>query len=147
MKFSNVVVATASLVLIGFLLNAVLRVALLPVSSDSASELLAWIIAFLVTSLIVGYVFALKREEESRIKAVGSILVLSMVAALFYVIIWIANPFESPWFRDSLSNLFNSSGWTNYDWAAYSAFGVTAIILIMMVSSFIGLYIGSMRKK
>jgi hypothetical protein len=58
------IIATASLVLIGFLLDAVLLVVFVPLNSNSMSELLGWIIAFLVASLIVGYVFALRTSRE-----------------------------------------------------------------------------------
>ncbi len=140
------IIAAASLVLISLLLRSVLLVAFIPLNANMISDLLSTFAAFLIASLIVGYVFALKIQEESRSKAIGSILVLSMVASLFFTAIWISNPFESPWFKDSLNSLFNANGWTNYDWAAYSAFGVTAIVAIMLVSSLIGLYFGSMRK-
>jgi hypothetical protein len=147
LKFSNVVVATASLVLIGFLLDAVLRVALLPVSSTSVSELLAWIIAFLVASLIVGYVFALRIQEESRIKAIGKIVVLSSLAGMLFVTVWFANPFASPAIKDSMESMFSTGGWTNADWSAYSALLATIDVVVEAVFTFIGLYVGSMLKK
>jgi hypothetical protein len=73
LKFSDVVIATASLVLIGLLLDFVLKGVFVPLNS-TMSEMLAWIIAFLAASLIVGYVFALKIQDESRIRAIGGVL-------------------------------------------------------------------------
>ena len=147
MKFGNVVVATASLVLIGFLLNAVLRVAFIPVASANTSELLAWIIAFLVTSLIVGYVFALKIQEESKIKAIGKIVVLSSLTSMLLVMVWFANPMANPAIKEMMESMFSTSGWTNSDWSAYSALLATIDTVVVAVFSFIGLYVGSMLKK
>lgn len=48
MKFSNVIIATVSLVLVGLILDAFLKVAFVPLNSDSMSDMLAFIISFLV---------------------------------------------------------------------------------------------------
>ena len=74
------------------------------------AELLAFIFSFLVTSLIVGYVFALKIQGGSRIGAIGSIVVLSSFTLGLFVSVWIANPLASPWFKDSVESMFNTSG-------------------------------------
>jgi hypothetical protein len=146
LKFSDVVIATASLVLIGLALDAVLKVLFIPLNSNEG-ELLAYIIAWLVASLIVGYVFALKIQDESRIRAIGGIVVLSAFTLMFFLGVWIANPLASPWFKESLEGMFNTSGWTNYDWSAYTALVTTVDIVIGLVFSFIGLYAGSMLRK
>ena len=147
MKFSDVGIATASIVLFGLLLDAVLLVVFIPLNSNSMSDLLAFIIAVLVASLIVGYVFALKIQEASRIRAIGSIVVLSAFTLMLFVMVWIANPLANPWFKDSLESMFNTSGWTNYDWSAYSALAVSVDVVVGLVLSFIGLYAGSMLRK
>jgi hypothetical protein len=147
LKFSDAVIATVSLVLVGLILNAFLMVTFAPLSSTLTSDMLAFIIAFLVASFVVGYIFALKIQEESRIRAIGVIVVLSAFTKLIFDSIWIANPFASPWLGDSLNSMFNTSGWTNYDWNAYSALLVSAIAIIALVINFIGLYAGSMLRK
>lgn len=146
MKFSDVVIATASLVLIGLLLDFVLKGVFVLLNS-TMSELLAWIIALLVASLIVGYVFALKIQDGSRIRTIGSIVVLSTFMLMLSLMVWIANPLASPWVKDSLESLFNTNGWTNYDWSAYLAISVTLEVVVALVLSFIGLYVGSMLRK
>jgi hypothetical protein len=146
LKFSDVVMATASLVLTGFLLDFVLKGVFVLLSS-TMSELLAYGIAFLAASLIVGYVFALKIQDESRIRAIGSIVVLSTSMLMLFLMAWIANPIASPWVKDSLENMFNTSGWTNYDWSAYLALAVALEVFVALVLSFIGLYAGSMLRK
>ena len=147
MKFSDVILATAAFVLFGLILDAILEVAFVPLKPNTTSDTLSFIISYLIVSLVVGYVFALKIQEESRIRAVLSITVLSSFLAIFFFAIWIANPFVSPWFKDSLSSSINTSGWTDYQWASYTALFVSLDIIIGFVISFIGLYAGSMLRK
>ena len=147
MKFSDVVIAAVSIVFFALVLDAVLMVAFAPLNSPTMSDELSAIIAPLVVSLIVGYAFALRIQEESRIRAIGSIVVLAATMILFFMAIWISNPFESPWFRDSLTTAYSTSGWTNYDWAAHTAFEVSMIAILVSVMALVGLYIGSMLRK
>ncbi len=72
----------------------------------------------MVAPVIVGYVFALKIQEESKIRTIGSIVVLSSFALMLSLMVWIANPLASPWVKETLENLYNTSGWPNYDWSA-----------------------------
>jgi len=147
LKFSNVIIAMASLILVGFILDSLLMVAFGSLSASSTSDTLAFVIAVLVASLIVGYVFALHIQEESRIKATGTIVVLSAFTLLILFAIVIANGFAYPWFRDSLNSMFNRTTWTDYDLSAYAALAVSVQVIIGLVISFIGVYIGSMIKK
>jgi hypothetical protein len=147
LKFGNVIVATASLVLIGIMLQTVLRVVFLSIGSAGTNDTLAWIIAFLVTSLIVGYVFALRIQEQSRIKAIGKIFVLSSLTVMLLIWVAWANPLVSPGVKDGMETMFSTSGWTNYEWSVYTAFLATMVVVVVMVFIFIGLYAGSMLKK
>jgi hypothetical protein len=147
LKFSDVIIATVSLVLVGLILDAFLMVAFAPLNSNQMSDTLAFVIAFLVASLVVGYVFALTIQEESRIRATGVIVVLSAFTLLIFFSIWFANPFATPWLRDSMNSTFNTSGWTDYDWSAYSALMGSVLVITGLVVSFIGLYVGSMLRK
>jgi hypothetical protein len=147
LKFSNVIIATVSLVLLGLVLDAFLLVAFIPMNNNSLSDLLAFIIAFLISSLVVGSVFALKIQEDSRIKATGVIDVLSTFTFMIFDSVWIANQYGGAWFTESLNNMFNTSGWTKYEYAAYSALLVSVVTIIAFVIIFIGLYAGSMLRK
>jgi hypothetical protein len=147
LKFSNVIIATVSLVLLGLILDAFLLVAFIPMNNGSMSDILAFIIAYLISSLAVGYVFALKIQEGSRIKATGIIDVLSTFTFMLFYSVWITNAYGSTWFTISLNNMFNPSGWTSYEYAAYSALMVSVISIIAFVIVFIGLYAGSMLRK
>jgi hypothetical protein len=149
LKFSDVIIATVSLVLFGLLLNGFLLVAFGSVSASSTSDTLASIISFLVASLVVGYVFALEIQDESRTKAIGVIVILSAFTLLTIVTIWIATPFASPWEQDFLNSMFNrtTSSWSHYDLNAYEALASSVEVIMGMVISFIGLYVGSMLRK
>jgi hypothetical protein len=147
LKFSDEIIATVSLVLLGLILNAFLLVAFGSLSASSTSDTLASIISFLVASLVVGYVFALSIQDESRIRATGVIVVLSAFTVLMFVSIWIASGSAYPWFKDSLNSMFNRTSWTDYDLNAYTALAVSVEVIIGMVISFIGVYIGSMLRK
>jgi high-affinity Fe2+/Pb2+ permease len=147
LKFGDVVIATAAMVFFGLVLEAVLMVAFAPLNSPRMSAIIAALVSFLVVSLIVGYTFALSIREESRIRAIGSITVLFAAAMLFFAAIWMSNPFASPWVKESLNSMFNTSGFTNYDWNAYSAFDGSIEVILASIVSFIGLYVGSMLRR
>ena len=146
MKFSDAIIATASLALITRSLYAVLAVAFVPLNSNMTSDVLAYIIASLVSSLIVGYVFAPKIQEESKVKAIGGVVVLSAFVLMVFLTIWFASPQGSPLFKESMESMFNTSGWTNYDWAAYSVLVEMMDTVLGLVIIFIGLYVGSMLR-
>jgi hypothetical protein len=147
LKFSNVIIATVSLLLVGLILHGFLLVAFIPLNSGSLSDTLAFVVAFLVASLVVGYVFALNIQEESRTKATGVIVVLSAFTLMTAYSIWMANGFAYPWFKDALNSIYNRTTWTDYDLNAYAALNVSVLVILYLVLSFIGLYVGSMLRK
>jgi len=147
LKFSDVIIATVSLFLLGFILDTFLMVAFGSLSASSTSDTLAFVISTLVASLVVGYVFALKIQEESRIRATGVITVLTAFTLLVFMAIAIANNFAYPWMKDSINSMFNRTTWTDYDLNAYAAFSLSVQTIIGLVIAFIGLYVGSMFRK
>jgi len=147
LRFGNVIIATVSLVLLGLILDAFLLVGFIPMNNGSLSDMLSFIIAFLVASLVVGYVFALKIQQDSSIKATGVIDVLSTFTFTLFYLVWICNVYGGAWFAESLNNMFKPSGWTTYEYAAYSSLAVSIVAIIAFVVIFIGLYAGSMVRK
>ena len=150
MKFGDVVTAVASVVLIYTVLDFVFLGVFVPVNSYYALDI-AGIISILFASLIVGYVFALKIQEESRRGAISKIAVLSAVVLMFALMAFFTNPYMSMALNEGLESMFSTGGWTTWDWVAYSQ-----IVLVMMVAlngvlalvfGFIGLYAGSMLRK
>lgn len=92
MKFDDVITAVASLAVVYMLLDFVLLAVVINVNSYWAPDI-ATAVSVLVASLIVGYVFAGKIKEESRIGAIGRIVVLFTVVSTFYTMALFTNPY------------------------------------------------------
>jgi UDP-N-acetylmuramyl pentapeptide phosphotransferase/UDP-N-acetylglucosamine-1-phosphate transferase len=150
LKFGDVVTAVASLVVIDFLLDSVLLAVFVPMNPTGGTAhtviMVAEILSPLVASLIVGYLFALKIREESRMGAIVSIVVLFTVVMLLGILAMGANPLASPMFKESVDSMYSTSGWTNYHWFV-TVFVVVALYSVFnLVLGFIGLYAGSMLR-
>jgi TctA family transporter len=144
LKFSDVIIAAALLFVVGLVLSALLFVPFIPLKNYMSS--VASIIAGLIASIIVGYLFAVQIREESRLRAIGSIVLLAVAGVMIFLVGWSANPLASPAFKDAMQSMFNTSGWTDYDWFGYTAFAMALDIIIFVVVGFVGLYVGSMLK-
>jgi hypothetical protein len=59
---------------------------------------------------------------------------------------WSATPLASPAVKDMMQNVFSTTGWTDYDWFAYSAALISLDFILFVVLGFVGLYVGSMLK-
>ena len=85
-------------------------------------------------------------REESRLRAIGSIVLLATVGVLIFAVGWFANPLAYPAIADAMQSLFNTIGWTIYDWFVYTAVVMALNIIVFVVASFVGLYVGLMLK-
>ena len=150
MRFGDVITAVASFAVVYMLLEFVLLGIFIPVNSYLAPDI-ANIVSVLLASLIVGYVFAGKIKEESRIGAIGRIVVLSTVVLTFYAMALFANPYAGALIKESLESMFSTSGWTTNDWTVYSQLLMVMIVALNvvfdLVFGFVGLYAGSMLRK
>ena len=144
MKFSDVIMAAALLFLAGILLIGFLFLPFTPLKSYM--DLVAGIIGTLIVSIIVGYLFALQIREESRLRAIGSIVLLATTGVLIFLAGWFANPLVSPEAKDAMQSMFSTGGWTSSDWAAFTAVVMGLETILFAVVSFVGLNIGSMLK-
>ena len=109
------------------------------------------IVSFLVSGLIVGYVFAGKLREESKMASIGKVVVLFAVVTMFFILIWAAAiGHYNAMINENLQNTYHTSSWTNGEWVAYETMMLLLInalyIVFALVFGFIGLYLGSMRK-
>jgi hypothetical protein len=153
LKFSDVIIAVASLALVNFLVESLLNFALIPMNTYWGGDI-ALILSLLVSALIVGYVFAGKIREESRMTSMGKIVVLNALLVLFVcMLVFGAAGHSGAWIDENLTNMYGktaTSSWTNTDWFGYeigALFSLTAVdIVYSLVFGFIGLYLGSMRK-
>ncbi len=108
---------------------------------------IAGVISVLAASLIVGYVFSQKIQEESRRRAIASITVLSAVVFMFFAMALFANPLASPAIREHISNAFATTGWTNGDWLAGSVMIMGLLVASALAGILVGLYAGAMVRK
>jgi hypothetical protein len=151
LKFGDIITAVASLTVVSLLLNFVFLAVFVPVDSSWGVNV-AGILSILVASLIVGYLFAVKIQEESKMGAIGRIVVLFTVVLIFALMALLAaNPYMEAAMNEELENMFSTSGWTTKDWVGYSQFALVTLVALNVVSAlvfgFIGLYAGSMLRK
>jgi hypothetical protein len=149
MKFGDVIVAVASMAVIFVLVDALLWIALVPVNTSLGD--VANIVSILVSGLVVGYVFAGKIREESRITSNGKIVVLFAVVMLVAVLAFFGAVMHyGPWVDEYLNSTYPSHGVTNQDWMAFEdmvLFEVAGFnVALALALGFVGLYLGSMRK-
>jgi hypothetical protein len=150
LKFGDVITAVASLVVVELLVASVLNLALVPISSILGVDVAA-IVSFLVSGLVVGYVFAGKIREESRMTSIGKVVVLGAVLVMFVALIGPgAIGHYSDMVDENLKNTYSTGSWTNTDWFAYEHMALLELPAVLtvfaLVFGFIGLYLGSMRK-
>jgi hypothetical protein len=150
LKFGDVIIAVASLSVAFFLIDTVLSFALIPMNSAWGGYV-ADIVALLVSALVVGYVFASKIREESKIASISKVVVLLAFVMMFAVMIWFGSiPHKDAVIDEYVNSTFPTHGVTNTDWVAYEGMMLdlpTALYIVFaLVFGFIGLYVGSMHK-
>ena len=145
MKFSDAAIAAALLFVVSFILCSFLAVPF--VSLKNYTALVSGVVSGLIVSIIVGYLFAVKIKEDSRLRTIGIIALLATVAAWLLIEGWSANPLASPAIKDMIQSMFKTAAWTDYDWYSYTAFVVALETLVFFVVNFVGLYIGSMLNR
>jgi hypothetical protein len=152
LKFGDVITAVASLTVAFVLFDCVFNLALVPVTSSDYGAMAAVIVSILVSGLVVGYVFAGKIQEESRMASIGKVVVLfTAVFGLLITIVYSAIYHYGALVDESLSSMYNTSSWTNTNWFAYEIMmlvvSVALFVVFALVFGFIGLYVGSMLRK
>ena len=125
MKFSDVVIATASAFVIYWLLYAVLSIMFVSVPILHVPAYVSPLIA----AVVVGYVFAGKIREESRMRSIGKIVVLFTVLVVLVYSVY-----------------FSYMSFTITGHTSASVVDTGAIAVFTSLLGFVGLYVGSMRK-
>jgi hypothetical protein len=146
LKFNDVVIASALLFVSNLLFDAVLFVSFASLN-NSYMIIVAGIISALITSIVTGYIFAIQINEESKLKAIGSIVILMAAGLLVFTAAWNAIPLVSPEMQNAMQSMFSTSGWTYFDWFAYVAFTMFIDVVLTVVFALVGLYVGSMLKR
>ena len=152
LKFGDVIVAVASLFVVAWMINTLLNFVLLPASTSYGGEV-AYILSVLISAPIVGYVFAGKMREESRMASIGKVVVLFAVLMIFVMTMGALSKHYPLFIDDQLSSMYGTTttnSWTNAQWfwyeTAYLMLVATLYAVFSLLFGFIGLYVGSMRK-
>jgi hypothetical protein len=152
LKFSDVIMALATLAVIDVFVYFVLGIALIPSIGSYWGLNSAGIVSVLVAGLVAGFIFAGQIQEESRTRAIGKIAVLfGAVTSSAIMGSLSANGYYSTWIKETLQSTYSTGAWTTTDWFVYEQLWLTGQValnvLLALVLGFIGLYAGSMLRK
>jgi hypothetical protein len=152
LKFGDVILAVAAAFVIDVLVLVVLLTVFISPLGSFWGLNSAGLVSVLVAGLLVGYLFAVKMQEESRMKAVGKIAVLAAFVQLFAVLIGFSgNSYYGAWTKEILQSMFQTGSWTTVDWFVYEQLAlfmnVALNVVLTLVFGSIGLYVGSMLRK
>jgi hypothetical protein len=128
LKFSDVVIATASAFVIYWLLYAVLSIMFVSVPILHVPAYASP----LISAIVVGYVFAGKIIEESRMRSIGKIVVLFTVLVMLVYSVYFSYM--------SYTITGHISAWVG------DTADIVAIVVVTALFGFVGLYVGSIRK-
>jgi flagellar biosynthesis protein FliQ len=150
LKFGDIIIAVASLFVVAWVINTLLNFVLVPASTSFGGDL-AFILSALVSGLVVGYFFAGKMREESRMSSIGKVVVLFAVLMIFVMNMGAMATHYPRFIDEQISNTYsNTISWSNLQWfwyeTAYLMLIATVYAVYSLVFGFIGLYLGSMRK-
>jgi len=118
--------------------------------SYNAFELTGFV-AFILSPVIVGYLYGQKIREEDRIRTIANIAALYAVLAVFVVLIENATVEWTPYIRADYLKANPTAAPSAFDWYNIEKMALSSEIflgvVLMLPITFIGLYIGSMLKK
>lgn len=151
MKFGDIIIATASIIVICVLISYPLMLALTPATGEYNAFELSGFVVFILSPIIVGYIFAKQIREEDRTKTILKIAVLVAFIAMFMVLLDDAVVEWAPYYRAEYLKANPTATPTAYEWYNIQLAALTmetfAAAAVMLVLTFIGLYIGSQLKK
>jgi len=108
-------------------------------------------VSFLLSAVIVGYIFTQKIWEENRTKTIAQITVLFTVFVVSVALVENATVEWVPMFRAKYLEANPTASPSPSDWYYIERFALIAENflsgILMLAVTFIGLYIGSMLKK
>jgi len=151
LKFGDIIIATASIVVICVLISYPLMLLLTPALGEYNAFETSGIVVFILGPIIVGYIYAKQIREENRTKTILKIAVLVAFTAMSMVL-WDDAVVEwAPYYRAEYLKTHPTATPTAYEWYNIQLAALTmegfAAGATMLVFTFIGLYIGSTLKK
>ncbi len=152
MKFGDVVTAVASSVVVMVLIHFPLMIVLIPALGSYWGINVSAIISVLLSALIVGYVFAAKIWEESRMEAIAKITVLAALLMAFAVVMEVAAMADwTTWVKETYLEANPGASLSAFEWYVVEGTYLGAMmflnVIIVLLLGFIGLYVGSMFKR
>jgi hypothetical protein len=151
LKFGDIIIATASIIVICVLISYPLMLALTPALGEYKAFELSGFVVFFLGPIITGYIFAKQIREENRTRTILKIAVLVAFIAMFMVLIDDAVVEWAPYYKAEYLKTNPTATPTAYEWyniqlAALNMESFAAAAL-MLAFTFIGLYIGSTIRK
>jgi len=151
LKFGDIIIAVASLIVIIIFISLPLTLVLTPVLGNYNAFELSGFVSFILSAIIVGYIYTQKIWEENRTKTIAKISVLVAILAMFVTLLENATVEWAPYIRTDYLKANPTADPSAFDWynIEMMALGseVFLTVAIMLAITFIGLYIGSMLKK
>jgi hypothetical protein len=152
LKFSDVILAVATINVISVLIMVVLYALLISPLGSTWGMNSASIISELISGLLIGYLFAIKIQEESRIRSIAKITVVTAFVQAFVVMIsFPTNAYYAAWTKETLQSMYQTGSWTNLDWFAYAQLALVVTmalnVALALVLIFVSVYAGSMLRK
>ncbi len=152
LKFGDIVIVVAWLVVVVILIFFPLTLVLPPVLGNYAGYEIGAIFSFIVSPVIVGYIFAQKIWEENRIRTMAKIVVLFTV--LVAVTSLVENAVSADWtpmVKENYLNANPNATPSTSDWYYIERLAIIqedfSVIILVFALSFIGLYFGSTLRK
>jgi hypothetical protein len=152
LKFGNIILTVASVAVVDIMLYFLLGLALIPSIGSYWGLNSAGIVSLLIAAIVVGYIFAGKIVEESKMRTIGKISVLFGWMMSWSVALGAsANGYYNAWADETLKSMFSTSAWTTTDWYIYGQMvlmtNIVLNVILGLVLTFVGLYVGSMLRK
>ena len=152
LKFSDMVLAAASLAIISKLIYLPLALVLYPPLGVYEGFSLSVVISILASAIITGYIYSQKIWEENRTKTIAKTTIL------LTAFVWLTTLMESaasadwtPKIKTEWLTLNPTATPTAFEWYYIENLilnlGLFTAIILALALGFIGLYIGSMIKK
>jgi len=152
LKFGDIIIAVASQITVGVLIMFPATLVFTPALGNLGGFTLSAVIAFLLSAIIVGYIFTQSIWEENRTKTIAKITVLFTV--LVMVIVLIENAASSDWtpmVKENYKDAYPAASPSTSDWYYIERLALIEDdfmnVVLMLAITFVGLYIGSTLKK
>jgi hypothetical protein len=149
LKFSDIVIAVATMAVVVAFICTPLDLAFVSALGLESGYPIAFIVYLLVSALIVGYVFAGK-IQEARKEAIAKITV---VWGAFWMVLATIVPAQAEWgayvreaYQGQYGSTLSTYGWVNWE-SVYTEMFASITVIMAVVTSIIGLYIGSKLRK